>query len=325
MRLARPLALTATAVLAAGIAAPAAADDSNDAPGVADNNSGSLTIEVANPGAVTATSNATFQGTGCIAGGRPGSIVLSIGTGNDHYTTLEPVPAAADGTWSVTVDMAEATADAGGDVKTDPWVAHADCFLYNGEKKLQKEAAFDLTPLSGKAVIHTDAAGKQTLELVDGKGFNPNVSVEVSLVPAKTDGTLIDDAEPLVLGTLMTDENGNLSGEVPVPSNIPDGTYGLSIVPSSPEGEQAVLRNAVYVAKDGVLSSTGTDGGSSNDGGNVEKPADSSNAVPAAHKDTKKEAPKSQLANTGVGAPAIGLLALGLVGAGAFAVKRRNA
>ncbi|WP_194949278.1 hypothetical protein [Actinomyces trachealis] len=308
MRLGRPLALTAAAMLAIGIASPAAAEGSNT-PFTVD--------EVSN---VSATGSHTFTGAGCISADKPGTVLVAIGTDDKHVAPAGQAMADAEGKWSVTADMAKAIADSKGDPKTDPWAVFAQCMYYDGTRSEVLPAAFNLTPLTGKA--NATGEGAYTSFEVNAQGFNPNTVVTLSFVSSDKDGKVVDGATELKVGTATSDANGAVSTTVSAPANIPDGYYVLKI--AAADGEYAYFESVFRASGNQFVEATNT--------GAEATPAPDASMAPKVNvpeqttaKNVAKTTPKKELAKTGVEAPAIAILALGLTGVGAVALKRRQA
>lgn len=331
MRLGRPLALAAAAVLVAGITAPAHAENSSTPPAApAGDSATGFTLNDVNE-TISPTGSYTFSGKGCVSNGVPGTVHLGIGNNDETFTSAGNAKAKADGTWSLPTDIAQAIAKSGGDAKIDPWFVAAQCFYYDGSKSELKFARFDLTPTSGK-VKTTHAADKEVTEIrVTGEGFNPGVTVTFTLSPSDETGKVQEGATGIPLGTTTVDANGAFETTLTAPASIPDGYYVITV--KTPNGDSGsyeavykAVNNRLYFEKG--LNHTESNGGNLS-GDNNGKGDDNQPQPPAAQnaaaKEPAKAAPKKNLARTGVAAPAVALLAVGMVGAGTLALKRRKA
>ncbi|SPT52702.1 Uncharacterised protein [Actinomyces bovis] len=315
MRLGRPLALTAAAVLALGIAAPAAAEGSNTA---AENSKVTVTIDAV--GNVSPTGTHTFTGAGCIKDGKPGTILLAIGPNEDHLAPGGQAMADAEGKWSVAADMTKAVNESKGDAKTDPWYVFAQCMFYGGQKSDVEAAAFVLTPIGG--TVQATGEGAYTNFEVNATGFNPNTQVTLAFFPSDKDGKVAKDATGIEVGKATSDANGAVATNVGAPTAMADGYYVLKISGSNGEG-------AFF---DSVFKAEGNQFVSATKAGSTTTPAPAPSEAPkplpqeqAPAKNAAQITPKKELAKTGIEAPALAIFALGLTGVGAVALKRRHA
>ena len=180
--------------------------------------------------------------------------------------------------------------------------------------------------MDGTYKITTDENGAQKIT-VDVKGFSPKEKVTLTLV-SKT-----DSSKTYPVGTLTADDNGNVTGELPAPSNVDDGEYTLTI-----EGDrygEGGSSTKTVVVKDHRLDlvEDGSNGITDNGGATANPPAPASNgsvnvpastdATPAASSPTSGK----PLAQTGANGLLFGGIAAALVaiGGGALVVRRRKA
>lgn len=328
MRLGRPLALTAAVVLAAGITSPAYADSvTPPAPG-----GGAPSFDLDDVSDhIDPNSSYTFTGKGCISKDMPGTVRVAIGDAQDNATLVGDVKANADGTWSLTVNMADAIKKSGGDAKTDPWYVFAQCQHYNGPQSQVEEESFYLTKADGKVHTESDSEHKVTMLKATGTGFNPGDQLTFMLTPSDEQGKVADDAAGITLASGTVGADGSYELMLPVPSNVPDGYFVISLKAGS--GESGTFK-AVYKGMNGQLYYVkGLDDASGNGGADMDKDDDKDKGAqqqqpPAknvADKQPAKPATQKELAKTGVAAPAVALLALGMAGSGAVALKRRKA
>ena len=321
MRLGRPLA--AASVMAAAIGASLAAS-----PALAGD---SLAFKFAEDQQVIVNPSDTafsVSGTGCT--GKDAAVGIALHTSKGEMSTIVKATPDAEGNWSTTLNIPELVKSTGAEAKTDGsddgWSLVAGCVSYGEEKgQDQQGIAFDDTDVDGTYKITTENGAQKIT--VDVKGFSPKEKVTLTLV-SKT-----DSSKTYPVGTLTADDNGNVTGELPAPSNVDDGEYTLTI-----EGDrygEGGSSNKTVVAKNGSLDlvENGDNGITDNGGatasptapatnGSVNVPA-STEATPAASSPTSGK----PLAQTGANGLLFGGIAAALVaiGGGALVVRRRKA
>ena len=319
MRLGRPLA--AASVMAAAIGASLAAS-----PALAGD---SLAFKFAEDQQVIVNPSDTafsVSGTGCT--GKDAAVGIALHTSKGEMSTIVKATPDAEGNWSTTLNIPELVKSTGAEAKTDGsddgWSLVAGCVSYGEEKgQDQQGIAFDDTDVDGTYKITTDENGAQKIT-VDVKGFSPKEKVTLTLV-SKT-----DSSKTYPVGTLEADANGNVTGELPAPSNVDDGEYTLTI-----EGDRygeggsstrtVVVKNHRFDLADDN-NSVGDNGGATANptapanNGSVNVPA-STEATPAASTSGKP------LAQTGANGLLFGGIAAALVaiGGGVLVVRRRKA
>ena len=320
MRLGRPLA--AASVMAAAIGASLAAS-----PALADN---SLAFKFAEDQQnIVSPSDPAFtvSGTGCT--GKDAAVGIALYSPKGDMSTVVTATPDAEGNWSTALNIPELVKSTGVEAKTDGsadgWSIVAGCVAYGEAKgQVQEAIAFDDTKVEGTYEVTTDQNGAQKIT-VDVKGFSPNEEVTLTLVSKN------DPSKTYPVGKLKADANGNVTGELPAPSDVPDGEYTLTI-----EGDrygEGGSSNKTVVIKGGSLSlvadgdtGIGDNGGATANptapasNGSVNVPA-STNATPAASTSGKP------LAKTGANGLLFGGIAAALVaiGGGALVVRRRKA
>ena len=320
MRLGRPLA--AASVMAAAIGASLAAS-----PALADN---SLAFKFAEDQQnIVSPSDPAFtvSGTGCT--GKDAAVGIALYSPKGDMSTVVTATPDAEGNWSTALNIPELVKSTGVEAKTDGsadgWSIGAGCVAYGEAKgQVQEAIAFDDTKVEGTYEVTTDQNGAQKIT-VDVKGFSPNEEVTLTLVSKN------DPSKTYPVGKLKADANGNVTGELPAPSDVPDGEYTLTIE-GARYGEGG-SSNKTVVIKGGSLSlvADGDNGIGDNGGatanptapasnGSVNVPA-STNATPAASTSGKP------LAKTGANGLLFGGIAAALVaiGGGVLVVRRRKA
>ena len=318
MRLGRPLATAS--VMAAAIGASLAAS-----PALAD---GSIKFADDQQNVVSPTDTAfSVSGTGCT--GQDAAVGVALYAPDGTMSTIVKATPDAEGNWSTTLDIPALVKSTGVEAKTDGtadgWSIGAGCVAYGEEEgQDQQGIAFDDTDVEGKYEITTDEKGTQKIT-VNVKGFSPKEKVTLTLVnkanPSKTH----------TVGTLEADENGNVKGDLSVPSNVPDGEYLLTIEGARyGEGgsstKTVVVKGGAFDLVDNNDNSIADNGGTTAaptapaNGGSANVPA-STDATPAASASNKP------LAQTGANGLLFGGIAAALVviGGGALIVRRRKA
>ena len=319
MRLGRPLA--AASVMAAAIGASLAAS-----PALADN---SLAFKFAEDQQnIVSPSDPAFtvSGTGCT--GKDAAVGIALYSPKGDMSTVVTATPDAEGNWSTALNIPELVKSTGVEAKTDGsadgWSIVAGCVAYGEAKgQVQEAIAFDDTKVEGTYKITTDQNGTQKIT-VDVKGFSPNEEVTLTLVNKN------DPSKTYPVGKLKADANGNVTGELPAPSNVDDGEYTLTF-----EGDRygeggsstrtVVVKNHRFDLADDN-NSVGDNGGATANptapasNGSVNVPA-STNATPAASTSGKP------LAKTGANGLLFGGIAAALVaiGGGVLVVRRRKA
>ena len=319
MRLGRPLA--AASVMAAAIGASLAAS-----PALAGD---SLAFKFAEDQQVIVNPSDTafsVSGTGCT--GKDAAVGIALHTSKGEMSTIVKATPDAEGNWSTTLNIPELVKSTGAEAKTDGsddgWSLVAGCVSYGEEKgQDQQGIAFDDTDVDGTYKITTDENGAQKIT-VDVKGFSPKEKVTLTLV-SKT-----DSSKTYPVGTLTADDNGNVTGELPAPSNVEDGEYTLTI-----EGDrygEGGSSTKTVVAKGGSLDLVEDGNGITDNGGATANPtAPASNGsvnVPASTDATPAASTSGKpLAQTGANGLLFGGIAAALVaiGGGALVVRRRKA
>ena len=319
MRLGRPLA--AASVMAAAIGASLAAS-----PALAGD---SLAFKFAEDQQVIVNPSDTafsVSGTGCT--GKDAAVGIALHTSKGEMSTIVKATPDAEGNWSTTLNIPELVKSTGAEAKTDGsddgWSLVAGCVSYGEEKgQDQQGIAFDDTDVDGTYKITTDENGAQKIT-VDVKGFSPKEKVTLTLV-SKT-----DSSKTYPVGTLTADDKGNVTGELPAPSNVDDGEYTLTI-----EGDrygEGGSSTKTVVAKGGSLDLVEDGNGITDNGGATANPtAPASNGsvnVPASTDATPAASTSGKpLAQTGANGLLFGGIAAALVaiGGGALVVRRRKA
>ena len=319
MRLGRPLA--AASVMAAAIGASLAAS-----PALAGD---SLAFKFAEDQQVIVNPSDTafsVSGTGCT--GKDAAVGIALHTSKGEMSTIVKATPDAEGNWSTTLNIPELVKSTGAEAKTDGsddgWSLVAGCVSYGEEKgQDQQGIAFDDTDVDGTYKITTENGAQKIT--VDVKGFSPKEKVTLTLV-SKT-----DSSKTYPVGTLTADDNGNVTGELPAPSNVDDGEYTLTI-----EGDrygEGGSSTKTVVAKGGSLDlvENGDNGITDNGGATASPTAPATNGsvnVPASTEATPAASTSGKpLAQTGANGLLFGGIAAALVaiGGGALVVRRRKA
>ena len=320
MRLGRPLA--AASVMAAAIGASLAAS-----PALADNSPSFKFAE--DQQNIVSPSDPAFSvsGTGCT--GKDAAVGIALYTPKGVMSTVVTATPDAAGNWSASLNIPKLVKSTGVEAKTDGsddgWSIGAGCVAY-GEKKgqIQEAIAFDDTKVEGTYKIITDQNGTKKIT-VNVKGFSPNEEVTLTLVNKN------DPSKTYPVGKLKADANGNVTGELPAPSDVPDGEYTLTIE-GARYGEGG-SSNKTVVIKGGSLSLVpdGDNGIGDNGGATANPTAPAGNGsvnVPASTGATTAASTSHKpLAKTGANGLLFGGIAAALVaiGGGVLVVRRRKA
>ena len=320
MRLGRPLA--AASVMAATIGASLAAS-----PALADN---SLAFKFAEDQQnIVSPSDPAFtvSGTGCT--GKDAAVGIALYSPKGDMSTVVTATPDAEGNWSTALNIPELVKSTGVEAKTDGsddgWSIVAGCVAYGEAKgQVQEAIAFDDTKVEGTYEVTTDQNGAQKIT-VNVKGFSPNEEVTLTLVSKN------DPSKTYTVGKLKADANGNVTGELPAPSDVPDGEYTLTIE-GARYGEGG-SSNKTVVIKGGSLSLVpdGDNGIGDNGGATANPTAPASNGsvnVPASTGATPAASTSDKpLAKTGANGLLFGGIAAALVaiGGGVLVVRRRKA
>ena len=320
MRLGRPLA--AASVMAAAIGASLAAS-----PALAGD---SLAFKFAeDQHNIVSPSDPAFtvSGTGCT--GKDAAVGIALYSPKGDMSTVVTATPDAEGNWSTALNIPELVKSTGVEAKTDGsddgWSIVAGCVAYGEAKgQVQEAIAFDDTKVEGTYEVTTDQNGAQKIT-VNVKGFSPNEEVTLTLVSKN------DPSKTYPVGKLKADANGNVTGELPAPSDVPDGEYTLTIE-GARYGEGG-SSNKTVVIKGGSLSLVpdGDNGIGDNGGATANPTAPATNGsvnVPASTEATPAASTSGKpLAQTGANGLLFGGIAAALVaiGGGALVVRRRKA
>lgn len=240
------LALGAAALLVGAIAAPAAF--AADAPLPA------LTVQ---PGSPTTADQIVISGSGCIDttnSGVPSTVNLTVDPSDDGVIVVD---VAADGTWTTT-----GTVSGPGNYNVK-----ATCVTYDTQTDYPA-ASFVATAAEPATVTvaPTTVTAGGTVQAT-GANFRPGEAVSVVL-----------NSDPVLLGTITADADGNFAGSVTIPAGTVAGTHTLVFT-----GAVSGRTVSVTITVRGVVVTVSVKGG---------------------------------LANTGTPAQNIALAGLGLVGVG---------
>ncbi|WP_366180268.1 LPXTG cell wall anchor domain-containing protein [Actinomyces timonensis] len=315
MRLGRPFAITAAAVLAAGAVtttATAAESDfafSNDIASTADPASTAFPV----------------SGTGCVStADNPARVLVALGQGDsiDNLKTARPIdiavkPGTSD--WSGTIDLADAIKQVGIAPTTEPWAIVAECIPYDKHdgETIARRLILDATKAEGTLTLSEDSTGAQSFKFT-GSGFTPGETVTL---------TLRNDNDDVVatLAEMKVDADGNVAASFPAPAGVPDGSYN-AVVKGSRYGEGGTLEYKVTVS--GGVFSYESQGGGQHEGSANDAAAQNAAAPagPAAAQNAAAPA-KEGLANTGADAMTFIIIGGSLATAGGLllAARRRRA
>ena len=294
MRLGRPLAAASAVAAMTGaslIASPALANDSNrNSPSSSSSPAPSSTAEATPapsstaeatpaPGKpsesssfkitqektfVSASTNTSFtiSGTGCT--GKQATVGIALYAPDGTVSDVVKTNAASDGSWTSDLDLAALIKSIGSSAATttDGWTIGAGCMTYGGKTETaqvttqqQTKIYFDDTRISGSYEVSARTESESQTFTFNAQGFYASEKVTV-LLKSKSDSSI-----SYTLGELTVDANGNLTGNLPAPTDAPDGEY-LLVQTGSHHSETATSQTVTTVSNHTfTVESTENNGG----------------------------------------------------------------
>ncbi|WP_273168734.1 hypothetical protein, partial [Actinomyces israelii] len=216
-------------------------------------------------GVADPSSTLTVSGTGCTdPAGHPTSLTWAIG--NEDSTAAGTGEVKEDGSWTATIDLAQAVPAAGLKDQQRTGLSFA-CVDYNTNtlKTLSLSLQLDSSKLSGEYKLINQADGTQTIAL-DVKGFAPGEEVTFRVAPESAyqseQGPVEGDFH--ALGTFNADGGGAVAQSFTPPTDLPDGRYKAGVFGAA-YGEHAWFEN--ILVKDGKIYTVDKGDGGQGDGG----------------------------------------------------------
>ena len=216
----------------------------------------------------------TVSGTGCT--GKQATVGIALYAPDGSVSDVVKTEAAADGTWTSDLDLAALIKSIGSTTATttDGWTIGAGCMTYGDKtetaqvtKQQQTQIYFDDTRISGSYEVSTRTESQSQTFTFNAQGFYASEKVTV-LLKSKSDSSIC-----YTLGELTVDANGNLTGNLPAPTDAPDGEYVL-VLTGSHHSETATSQTVTTVSQHTFTvesterSTTETETTENNGGGN---------------------------------------------------------
>ncbi|WP_275531848.1 LPXTG cell wall anchor domain-containing protein [Actinomyces oris] len=225
---------------------------------------------------VSASTNTSFtiSGTGCT--GKQATVGIALYAPDGTVSDVVKTKAAADGSWTSDLDLAALIKSIGSTTATttDGWTIGAGCMTYGDKtettqvtKQQQTQIYFDDTRISGSYEVSTRTESQSQTFTFNAQGFYASERVTV-LLKSKSDSSIC-----YTLGELTVDADGNLTGNLPAPTDAPDGEYVLVLI-GSHHSETATSQTVTTVShhtftiESTERSTTETETTENNGGGN---------------------------------------------------------
>lgn len=227
---------------------------------------------------VSASTNTSFtiSGTGCT--GKQAAVGIALYAPDGTISDVVKTKAAADGSWTSDLDLAALIKSIGSTTATttDGWTIGAGCMTYGDKtettqvtKQQQTQIYFDDTRISGSYEVSTRTESQSQTFTFNAQGFYASERVTV-LLKSKSDSSIC-----YTLGELTVDADGNLTGNLPAPTDAPDGEYVLVLI-GSHHSETATSQTVTTVSRHtftiesterSTTETTENNGGGNNGGG----------------------------------------------------------
>ena len=213
---------------------------------------------------VSASTNTSFtvSGTGCT--GKQATVGIALYAPDGTVSDVVKTNAASDGSWTSDLDLAALIKSIGSSAATttDGWTIGAGCMTYGGKTETaqvttqqQTKIYFDDTRISGSYEVSARTESESQTFTFNAQGFYASEKVTV-LLRSKSDSSI-----SYTLGELTVDANGNLTGNLPAPTDAPDGEY-LLVLSGSHHSETATSQTVTTVSNHTfTVESTENNGG----------------------------------------------------------------
>ena len=191
----------------------------------------------------------TISGTGCT--GTQATVGIALYAPDGSVSDVVKTEAAADGSWTSDLDLAALIKSIGTTTATttDGWTIGAGCMTYGDKtemtqvtKQQQTQIYFDDTRISGSYEVSARTESQSQTFTFHAQGFYASEKVTV-LLRSKSDSSV-----SYTLGELTVDANGNLTGNLPAPTDAPDGEYVL-VLTGSHHSETATSQTVTTVSQ----------------------------------------------------------------------------
>ena len=225
---------------------------------------------------VSASTNTSFtvSGTGCT--GKQATVGIALYAPDGSVSDVVKTQASSDGSWTSDLDLAALIKSIGSTTATttDGWTIGAGC-MTSGDKGDKTETAqvtkqqqtqiyFDDTRISGSYEVSSRTESQSQTFTFNTQGFYASEKVTV-LLKNKSDSSI-----RYTLGELTADANGNLTGNLPAPTDAADGEY-LLVLTGSHHSETATSQTITTVSQHTFTVETTEHSASENNGGGDKK------------------------------------------------------
>ena len=188
-------------------------------------------------------------GNGCT--GKQATVGIALYAPDGSVSDVVKTEAAEDGSWTSDLDLAALIKSIGTTTATttDGWTIGAGCMTYGDKtemtqvtKQQQTQIYFDDTRISGSYEVSARTESQSQTFTFHAQGFYASEKVTV-LLRSKSDSSV-----SYTLGELTVDANGNLTGNLPAPTDAPDGEYVL-VLTGSHHSETATSQTVTTVSQ----------------------------------------------------------------------------
>ena len=225
---------------------------------------------------VSASTNTSFtvSGTGCT--GKQATVGIALYAPDGSVSDVVKTQASSDGSWTSDLNLAALIKSIGSTTATttDGWTIGAGC-MTSGDKGDKTETAqvtkqqqtqiyFDDTRISGSYEVSSRTESQSQTFTFNTQGFYASEKVTV-LLKNKSDSSI-----RYTLGELTADANGNLTGNLPAPTDAADGEY-LLVLTGSHHSETATSQTITTVSQHTFTVETTEHSASENNGGGDKK------------------------------------------------------
>ena len=203
---------------------------------------------------VSASTNTSFtvSGTGCT--GKQATVGIALYAPDGSVSDVVKTQASSDGSWTSDLDLAALIKSIGSTTATttDGWTIGAGCMTSGDKgdktemaqvtKQQQTQIYFDDTRISGSYEVSSRTESQSQTFAFNAQGFYASEKVTV-LLKNKSDSSI-----RYTLGELTADANGNLTGNLPAPTDAADGEY-LLVLTGSHHSETATSQTITTVSQ----------------------------------------------------------------------------
>ena len=213
----------------------------------------------------------TVSGTGCT--GKQATVGIALYAPDGSVSDVVKTQASSDGSWTSDLDLAALIKSIGSTTATttDGWTIGAGCMTYGDKtemtqvtKQQQTQIYFDDTRISGSYEVSSRTESQSQTFTFNTQGFYASEKVTV-LLKNKSDSSIC-----YTLGELTADANGNLTGNLPAPTDAADGEY-LLVLTGSHHSETATSQTITTVSQHTFTVETTEHSASENNGGGDKK------------------------------------------------------